>query len=226
MTAVWVRGRAALALGLVLGTTACFGDSVTVFPPGLEPLEENTAPHPKGAGDESFPEAVVILTGERPTGLVYGHARGFIKAPIDRVWEALRHTDVNADRRATDEWMRLEVQNQDPVLTHTYVIETVVRAFITARYQVTWRHGVVEGDVEEPETVAVRWQKTFGLALIEVLEGSILLTELDDELTEIEIVERLDAPQTDEETVRQFLQDLFDETVLYAKGLPLPTYDD
>jgi hypothetical protein len=196
-----------------------------VFPPGLEPLEDNTAPLPMLGRDGEAPESIVILTGERPTGLVFGHARGYIRAPITRVWEALRETDVNADRRATDEWSRVEVDVLPEGLTHSYIIETVVHAFITARYQVTWRHGLVEGELEEPEKVAVRWQKTFGLALIEVLEGSIVLTALDDELTEIEIVERLDAPSTDEDTIRLFLKDLFDETVLYTKGLPLPTYE-
>lgn len=213
-------------LSLAVALPACFGDAVTVFPPGLEPLEPNTAPAPMGAPGEAYPEAIVILTGERPDGVAFGHARGYVKAPLAVVWEALRHTDVNADRRAVDEWTRVELENTDPTLSHTYLIQVVVRSIITARYEVTWRHGLVEGDLETPEKVAVRWQKTFGLALIEILEGSIVLTELDDALTEIEIVERLDAPQTDEDTVRQYLQDMFDEVVLYAKGHPLPTYDD
>ncbi len=217
--------RAVVAPLTALLLAGCFGDAVTVFPPGLEPLEDNTAPLPMLGRDGEAPESIVILTGERPTGLVFGHARGYIRAPITRVWEALRETDVNADRRATDEWSRLEVDVLPEGLTHSYIIETVVHAFITARYQVTWRHGLVEGELEEPEKVAVRWQKTFGLALIEILEGSIVLTALDDELTEIEIVERLDAPSTDEDTIRLFLKDLFDETVLYTKGLPLPTYE-
>lgn len=214
-----------IAVASSVGLSGCFGDSVTVFPPGLEPLEENTAMAPSTAANQ-FPEDITIITGERPTGLNFGHARGFIHAPIDKVWAALRETDVNADRRATDEWTRMEIVNTDPDISHTYIIETVVHDFITARYQVTWRHGVVEGDLDSPETVAVRWQKTFGLALIEVLEGSITLQKLDDELTEVSIIERLDAPATDEETISQFLRDLFDESVLFSKGLPLPTYAD
>lgn len=220
------RGLPLVGLACALALPACFGDSVTVFPPGLEPLEQNTAPAPAGRRGDEQPEEIVIVTGERPDGLAFGHARGYVKAPLALVWEALRHTDVNVDRRAVDEWTRVELENADPNLSYNYLIQVVVRAIITARYEVTWRHGVAAGDPEEPEKVAIRWQKTFGLALIEVLEGSIVLTQLDDELTEIEIVERLDAPQTDEDTVRQYLQDMFDEVVLYVRGHPLPVYDD
>ena len=62
------------ALLLLVGIPACFGEESTVFPPGLEPLEANTAPPIQPVDGDPYPEVFSFAKGQRPEHY-YGPAR-------------------------------------------------------------------------------------------------------------------------------------------------------
>lgn len=204
---------------LALGTAGCFGSEVTEFPDGMEPLEENLAPEP--AGD--FPEAIAFASGERD-GLYWVHGRGYVHAPISEVMAALSRPDVVVDRRGVDEWS--VQQDVEDGFDLSFAITTTVRDIITVEWTTTWRYLVVDGVLTAPEVLAIRYQKTDGIALIDTFQGSIVATRLEEELTRIELIEHLDAPNTSEDDLLCYQQDLFDELVLVTNGEELPEYED
>src|SRR5262249_12126675 len=149
---------------------ACFGEELTVFPPGLEPLEANTAPAIQPVDGDPYPEVMSFVKGERPDRF-FGQARAFVKADLATTWAALRTPEVSVDRRQVHEWGIDE--GTEPAYDFSYVVHNTVRRIIVLRFDVSWRHGLVEGTLEEPELVAGAWQKTYGSTLIELLRGTM-----------------------------------------------------
>lgn len=210
-----------LLVAALLG--GCFGEDETPFPPGLEPLEEeHLAPAPEPRDGEDYPEELVLVQAQAEliprTPAV--HARGFIRAPIADVWEALRDPDVGADRRTFASWT--VTRGIEPEYDFSYVIHSVIQNVITVEYDVTWRHGVVEGTIEEPTLVAARFQKTAGSTVIMDLRGSVVLYAREDGVTEVEIIEYLQAIASDHGNIEGFLRDMFAELVIRSHGGDLP----
>ena len=215
-----------IPLSLGLAAAGCFSDVATPFPPGLEPLEDNLAPPPEPTAEERFPETLVMERRLAPylprTPAV--HARGYVRAPVARVWAALREPDVGADRRTFSEWST--TYDVEPEYDYSYVIHSVIDNVIIVEYDVTWRHGVVEGTLETPRLVSARWQKTAGSSAIDDLQGSILLREVEPGVTEIAIIEYLRAIASGHENIESFLRDMFSELVILAHGGTLPPIDE
>jgi len=207
-------------------TSGCFGDEETPFPPGLEPLEENVAPAPEPRDGEPFPEELVMVREFAPyTPRTHAiHARGYVHAPIADVWEALRDPDVGADRRVFSSWST--TPDVEPEYDYSYVIHSEITQVIVVEYDVTWRHGVVEGTLDAPTLVSARYQKTSGSTAISDLQGSIQLTELESGVTEIAIVEYLRAVASDHGNIEAFLSDMFAELVILSHGGELPPIDE
>lgn len=216
-----VRGAGLRSAAMILlGAScfpACFGDDLTTFPPGLEPLEDNTALAPTGA--EPFPEVLTIVTGTGPEH-AWGHARGFIRRDLKTTWAAMRTPEVSVDRRQVDEWTVDE--DTEPEYPFSYVIHNTVRRLIVVRFDVAWRHGVATGDLERPQVVAGRWQKTFGSTVISLLRGSYVAREVAPGVTEIELVQHLSALQGGPTPIESFLGDYFASVRAAAHGEPLP----
>ncbi len=213
--------RTALLAG-ALAATGCFGNEVTEFPEGLEPLGENTLPGP-GTPEDPTPEAFQLegMDGSRFSTVL---GRGYIHAPIADVWAAYRDPAVGADRRTSPEW------TSEPVADHpyddSYVIYHVAHDIVTVEWWVTWRHGLIEGTAEAPELVSIRWQKTEGSTLISRIEGSILLRPAGDgSITEVELVYHASAAGSDTDTYARYMNDVFNDAVAVTHGLPLPTFD-
>ena len=147
------RARARLVvLAAAVCVAGCFGEEQTPFPPGLEPLEaENLAAFPEPSEAQPHPEQLVMARSFAPETVERTHsvhARGYVRAPLVDVWEALRDPDVGADRRTFSEWSSTE--GVEPDYDYSYVIHSVIENVITVEYDVTWRHGVVEGRLEAP----------------------------------------------------------------------------
>ena len=71
----------------------------------------------------------------------------------------------------------------------------------------------------------MRYQKVEGSSFIELMEGSVLLVEAADGVTEVQLIEHLDAVQTGIEDVENYQRDLFGSVVAFVHGDPLPTYE-
>lgn len=203
-----------LLLPLLLGS--CFGRSTqTAFPFGLEPLEDNAVPI---APEE---EGITVISGTTED-YAWVHGKGRVDAPLAEVWAAVQEPDVVVDRRRVDAWSTTwDVEEGYDVSLR---IHHRVEDLVVVEYDLTWRHGFIEGRSAEEDTVAIRWQKTDGTALITLLEGSIVLRPDGEESTILDVVEHLDAPRQEPEMLVQFARDLHASIVAQVHGQPLPEY--
>ncbi|TVQ87481.1 MAG: hypothetical protein EA397_18000 [Deltaproteobacteria bacterium] len=207
---------------IIVGLAGCFGDSITAFPEGLEPLEELLF-EPISLLDGVPDEGMELVTGRRDDGVLWGHLRGFVHAPLSEVWLAYQHPDVVVDRRRVHTYTpRLNVEED---YDFSMAIDQVVRDIITVEYTLTWRHGAV-GEPEQPSKVAMRWQKTSGSNLIEILQGSVVLlpTPIED-ITEVQSIEHLKAPLTSTDEIEGLLTDVWHDTLDFAHGRELQAFD-
>ena len=199
----------------------CWGNKEVEFPPGLEPLEPNTAPWPEPRGGDDYPEDIELVSGEDE--VLWVHARAYVHADLPTTWEALRDPDVNADRRRLESW---EVTWDVPQeYDYCYRIHVVVVDLVTLEWDIDWHHGVINGTLDDPEAVGVRWFKSDGSSLIDLQAGSIAAYRLDEAVTALEIIYQIDAPVTTEEDLLEFVGDLYADVVAWVHGDPLPSFD-
>lgn len=195
---------------MIVWLMAC-GSEETVFPAGLEPLAPNVAVFPA----QETEDVDLVLGSE--DAFDWANARGFVHAPLADVWVALKQPDTTVDRRAVDEWtVDFDVE---PDYDVSYVVHTRVVDLVTIEYDLTWRQGEIDEDV-----VSARWQKTDGASILSLLEGSIVLTSVEDEVTSVEIVEHLQTPGDESERLSAFFTDLWTSLVAASHGEPLPAY--
>lgn len=213
---------ALIALTALTALTGCWGNEPTVFPDGLAPLSENTAPAPTPVDGDAHPEQLVFARGEKPD-YAWSHGRGFVKASLKDTWDAMRVRGVSVDRRKVARWSVTEGVEEG--YDDSYRIHNEVESIIDVWFDTTWRHGAVEGSVDAPEVVAVRWQKTDGTVFIAQLTGSIVATQVDDGVTELAIIEHLEGSNgAGHSEIESFLTDYFASVLAVAHGQPLPEY--
>lgn len=221
----WVRITVSrfIVLAPAVVLAGCFGSEVTEFPDGLEPLEENFVEPPAGTGADPYPEEYVLeATPGRRFDVILG--RGYIRAPLANVWAAYQNPAVGADRRTSPDWSSTPLETTDYDVS--YVVHHVAHDIITVEWDVTWRHGVVQGTFEEPELVAIRWQKTDGSTLISTIEGSLVLRPAGDgRVTELELAYHASAAGAGTDTYVQYMRDVYDDAVAVTHGDPLPEYE-
>ncbi len=82
-------------------SAACFGNETTEFPPGLEPVEENSAPLPEPTATDMYPEIIETVHG-RTDGVMFSHSHAYVHANPAKVWLAIKDVDVVSDRRNAD----------------------------------------------------------------------------------------------------------------------------
>jgi hypothetical protein len=206
--------RGILVLAVV---TACGGNSATEFPPGLEPLEDNTAEAPAGY------EERLHVVADRTYGIDWIHARGFVHAPAHAVWAAVRDPRVMVNREDTDvQEVELGVE---PEYDHSMRIYYQVFGFITVEWEELWRYGVVGGEAEAPELAMVRYQKVWGSDYIDLLQGSVLIIAVDDAITEVQFIEHLDALGGGTGEMVDSVERRFVRMVAHAHGQPVPVLE-
>ena len=215
MRTVWVGA----ALGLLL--LGCGGNEATAFPPGLEPLEDNTAVAPEAMDGQPYPELMNALSGDRGT-YEFAMARGYVHGTVAETWAALAMPEVVTDRRGVNRYsFTTDVEEGYDV---SFRVHNETDDIITVTFDVTWRQSAAEGTVDDPTVVAIRWQKTFGTTFITTIEGSMVLTAVDDSTTEISAVEHIKAARDSADLIRQYLLDVHASAVAMVHGQPLPTY--
>lgn len=200
---------------------SCFGSSASEFPPGLDPLEPNTAPRLPAQPGDPYPEGVSVVTGTNDM-YSWGHARGYIHAPSSEVYTALHDAEVVADRRGTDEQMY--TYNTEPDYEYSFQIHYIVHDVIDVDWDEAFRFGTIEGTPDMPKLALIRSQKIYGLNLIHLIETSIQVHEIDANTTEIEEIEHLNAYMAGEGDIKPYLTDLYNSVLAVSHGQPLPTY--
>lgn len=216
----WIGLMLAGCFGALL--SGCFGTEVTEFPDGLEPLDENDLEPPMGTADDPYPEEYVLEgTHSGAYDLILG--RGYIQAPLADVWAAYQNPAVGADRRTSPDWSSTPIEGS--TYDASYVVHHITYDIVTVEWDVTWRHGLVEGTIEEPEIVAIRWQKTDGSTLIRTIEGSLVLRSVGDgDVTEVELAYHANATGASLDSYLQYMRDVYDDAVAVSHGQPLPEY--
>ncbi|MGI5865120.1 MAG: hypothetical protein ACOX6T_24120 [Myxococcales bacterium] len=206
--------------GLVLAASVG-GSGGAGFPDELQPVGANQAQPPAPEPDEPYPERLELVTGSG-RGFKWINARGYVHAPIAAVWQALQDPEVVIDRRKVASW---KVQKGViPGAEASFRINNTVRDIITVEFETTWRLGVARGTRDAPEAVAAVYRKTGGTHVIRRMEGSIIARKVSDSVTEIELVEHLDALMRATESGASYNRDVFASIVARAKGAPVPTY--
>lgn len=206
-------------LFLLVPLTACFGSPEAVFPPGLEPLGELRVAADSANTDQE--EGLLMEAGIDED--IWVHARGYVHADVQTVWNALQDEEVFIDRRAvstyTLEW------DTEPEYDISFVVSQEVEDIITVAYDVAWRQGLIEGSAEAPEIVSARFQKIDGTSFIERMEGSILLLDVGENRTEFQFQEHMDTPMPDTSDLESYVSDLYAELLLHVRGEMLPSYE-
>lgn len=198
-----------VALFAIGSASGCKSDVETVIPPGLDPLEENTAALPDGES--------VRLVSTDTDDYHSTHARGRVEADIAAVAACVAQPEVGVDRRRVADFVVTD--DVDPTYVVSYDVLTTVVDTVTLEYTLSW----VQGDRGDG-TYGVRWAKTDGSELLELLEGSVLLQPIDDAATDVGIIEHLGAVLTSTDDTEQFTGDFYESIRACAHGEPLPTY--
>jgi hypothetical protein len=213
-----------ICLCLVVLSSGCFGNEITIFPPGLEPAAEvNEASFPVGDAADPYPERleVVLTYAENARGRPPSvHARGYVHAPLADVWVALRNPDVSADRRSFDAYT--VVHDVEPEYDFSYRIDAVIHNIITVEYATTFRHGVIDGSVEMPSAIVASWQKTSGSTVISELRGSAIARAVTPEVTSLELIQYSRSAASNHADNELYLRNVYAGVVALSHGLPLP----
>lgn len=176
---------------------------------------------PAPVDGDPYPEDIVIGVGSIPR-YDWAHGRAYIHAPLSEVYNCLQVPEVVVDRRAVDRWS--VTLDTEPEYDHSFQTHNSVDDVITVEFDINWRLGVVEGTNDEPRVVAGTFQKTFGTTFISLMRGSVVARQIEPDVTELELVEHIDAATGGSDPIAQFLRDLFDSLVAHTRGTPLPAY--
>jgi len=199
---------------------ACRSDDAIDFPSRLAPLDDdNLAPYPEPIAASDHPEAIALVGGETDEHY-WAHGRAWVHASVDEVWAAARDIEVCVDRRAVEEYS--VTRDTVPEFEYSYTIHNLVRDVVTVEYDITWVHEQQAGDVDRATRVVAQFDKTDGTGFIDLLAGSVLLIEVEPDLTEVQLIEHLDAALRDEQTLIQYLNDYYVDLRARTHGEPLP----
>jgi hypothetical protein len=212
-----VGARAAAVVGL-LAIAGCFGNTTTDFPPGLEPLEDDTAPMQQGG---AYTETLVMVTQPLTT---YNsvHGRGYILASPGTVWAASKNPDVMD--QGCEVSSRMATVGVEPDYEYSLKMHYTVNDIITVEWDELWRFGTLEGTPEVPDRAIIRYQKVAGTEFIKILEGSVQLWSLPDDpdVTMVEYIEHVNARSSNASDTMKSMQERFDQMVAASHGLPVP----
>jgi hypothetical protein len=213
---------ASFAFVFACGVAGCQHDTTTTFPAGLQPLTGDTEAPPAADGGNAYPEELALTQGHDDTGnFDYVFATAYVDAPIETVWSAFKDPDVVVDRHNIDSYtVTKNVEKGYDVSFLTTYSKKAGPYNVT--FDLTWREGVVEGTESNPSGVSVVYEKTHGSSFIDMMKGSIQLTSVNPNVTELQFVQRMNAMSTDSSNIALWTNALFASVVAQVHGKPLP----
>jgi hypothetical protein len=182
---------------------------------GLEPLETTTAPDPGVAAGETQN----VVDGTTPN-YDFGHAHGYVHAPSGVVYATVKDPHVVMTTRRTDK--QTFVLNIEPEYEYSFQLSYEVDDLVTVAWDEIWRYGAIKGDVDAPELAIVRYQKVYGTSFITLIEGMILIQRVDDEWTDVQMVEHVKSVGSGPAEIRDTLIDRYRAIVAVSHGGPVP----
>ena len=215
------RHSAVLALSCLVAA-ACGPGGPAALPSTLGPLDEtNLAPLPTAEDGLEHPEKANTTTGDEGDHK-WAHLRGYVRRPIASVWAALRDPEVTVDRRRVHEYSF--ERDIDPAFPVSWRTHNVVHDVLTVDFHAEWRLSTSEGSFESPEAVAGRGRKTAGTSFISLLEDSIVLRRVADDVTRVEIIRHSDTLNTGEAEDELYVRDFYESLRERAHGRDLPVW--
>ncbi len=211
----------AVAVLILAFGASCFGNELTEFPPGLEPVAENTASLPVGTSEDPYPERLEQVHGDGGDFL-FSHSRGYVHASAEAVLNALRDPEVVSDRRSTTS--HTVMFGLEPDYDFSMKLSYIVEDVITVEWDEDWRYGILEGSAESPKFGAIAFQKVFGTSFINRLEGSMYFDRIEDNVVEVGFVEQLSASRTESDKIASYQRDVFNNILASVRGNPLPQF--
>jgi hypothetical protein len=160
------------------------------------------------------------------SGHYVSHARGYVAAPLAKVYLALHdpaasyiHNLNGAPHFAGPPSLNVE---PFPVSFRLHYLDPNEPAVGDVLFDVTYRAGPLEGTEEAPIAIGERYQKTWGTDYIRVMSGSLRATAVvgAPELTAVELEAWLDATTQGQSNCDGTLTDLFGDLVATVAALP------
>ena len=171
-----------LAILCALVGSACFGNQALDFPDGLEPLEDNVV------GEPAVGQLLTESGKDRPS---WGHGRARYQAPSSEVWLALQDPQNLINTWTTDKQSYEE--NNESAYEYSFLVHYTVDDILTVKWDEQYRYGLLEGDADTPKFGMIRYQLVYGSEFIDLIEGSYELIRIDDEVTEVQMVQHVQA---------------------------------
>lgn len=215
-------GALSAALSLTLLLTAC-GAPPVELPADLVPLDEvNQAPLPAPDGDVDYPEGFNVV-GDDEGDYHWAHGRGYVRRPMAHVWNALQDPEVTIDRRRVHSW---EItKGVIPSRAASWRAKNTVHEYgFTVDFTSEWNVDISGGTTESPEAVAGRAKKIAGTSFIYLLEDSIVLRAVEDDVTLVELIRHSDTLNTGEAENMQYVKDVYETLRERAWGRAFPVW--
>lgn len=198
---------------------ACGPPPLVPLPADLAPLdEENEAPLPSLDAPETF-NTVSAHEGD----FDWAHGRGYIARPIAYVWNALQDPEVLVDRRMVSEWA--VKKDIDPTRSASWSVSNIVHDIFTVNFVIEWRLDTNGGDAVSPDVVAGRARKVAGTSFISLLDDSVVLRAVDDDLTLVELIRHSKTINTGEKENERYIRDVYDTLRERAHGRAFPIWN-
>ena len=169
---------------------------------------------PTGSSADPYPQEINLdsVTTDEYTSV---QARGYLHKDLLSAWEKIRVPEVYVDVNEVTTYSVDEISSD--LYDYVFVVHNEVEDIITVNFDIEWRHGALSGDINDPQGVAIRWQKTEGTNHISLLEGSLQFFpvqddtgELVDNIIEVQFVYHLTATLEQDESAVQFVTDVYD----------------
>jgi hypothetical protein len=187
------------------------------FPPGLAPLEDNTAPTQTAPYHESL-----TMVHDSTSSYDWVHGRGYLLGTPGEVWAKVKDAALEAESCATDSHSITPAD--DPLYELSFTVHYKVDKALTVEWDEQWRFGTIDGSADEPELARARYQKVTGSSFIRTLEGSIELRPTDDaNVTEVALIEHVDSVGSTVDDSLASMQFRFDQLTVSLHGGTAPT---
>ncbi|MEZ4366488.1 MAG: hypothetical protein R2939_09410 [Kofleriaceae bacterium] len=209
--------RAVVAWAGATLLAGCFGNTTTEFPPGLEPLEDNTAPRQQGGSPQEQLTMVEGRDSDPELDFIFVHGRGYVAADPGLVWALTKDGEMLSSSCRIDSWTVTE--DTVPEYEYSFTVRNFVDDIVNVEWDEEWRFGTILGTPEAPAQAMVRYQKVWGSEFIYRIEGSIQVLATDEAgVTELQFIEHLAALSGGASDMRQSMQRRFDSILALAHG--------
>jgi hypothetical protein len=197
---------------------------------GFQPLEPlaSTATFPAAAGNDLYPQGLGPIVAIPNFAHYTSHARGYLHAPLARVYQALRYPAASYlhNQNGATLLARPDDLNVEPFpvsfVVHYRNDTKLAGKTITTYFDVTYRAGPLEGSDAAPIVIGERYQKTWGIENISVMKGSLVATAVPGapDVTQVEMIAWLQATTQGQSDCDGTLVDLFGDLATTVANLP------